>query len=92
MSWEIESEPREGADRISAFWTGMYPVYDVSLSSGDDVARTSMGGSTRAELGRLDKPVVGIFRWKPENSRPVAILRWRTEPDGEMNADEVLLG
>jgi hypothetical protein len=92
MAWEISSEPREGADRIHAQWTGDRPIYNASLESGADVGRTSMGGSTRAELGRFDQPLVGIFRWEPSVTRPVAILRWCTEPDGEMHQEEVELG
>lgn len=51
-----------------------------------------MGGSTRAELGRFDNPLVGIFRWESGVSRPVAILRWRTERDGDVHQEEVELG
>jgi hypothetical protein len=92
MSWNIDSEPREGADRIHAHWTGVRPAYEASIESGDQVQRTSMGGSTHAELTRFDKPLMGIFRWEANIKNPVAVLRWKNDPDGDVQVEEVPLG
>jgi hypothetical protein len=93
MSWRIEHQPRLDADRIEAHWSSYSEIYDVSVRSGDGVTRTSFGGSTRAELGAASKPIVGIFRWDPQEvSSPQAILRWRDEPDGDVREQVVHLG
>jgi len=92
MAWTIDSEPRPGADRIHAHWTGNRSIYDAALLCGDGVDRTSVGGSARAELARGDKPLVGVFRWEENVERPVAVLSWRSELDGPERTEEIELG
>lgn len=92
MSWEISQRRRPNASDVTAEWTSYSTAYDVALVCGPGVARTSFGGSSRAELGPMSKPVRGIFRWEAGTEDPHVVLRWRDEPGGEVRERKVGLG
>lgn len=92
MTWNIDSEPRPGADRLHLHWTGAETNYDVILRCDDGVRRTSVGNSSRAQMKPFDKPIQGIFRWSDEVARPTVRVEWRSSPDGPVLAETIELG
>lgn len=91
MGWEVTSEPREGADRIYASWTGPGVAYEASLTSGEGVEKRTVGGAGPAHLG-IGESIMGVFRWANDVTAPEAVLQWRENPASEFVIDSIRLG
>lgn len=92
MTWTIEQRRRTDSAHVKAGWDEYTTIYAVTLGPGEGVTKTSFGGASRSEMNAATKPVEGIFRWTEEVTDPVAVLRWREQPDGPVLERAVPLG